>query len=49
MNYFPPSSDYVADHELILMGFAQADYYFYRGLDEGPMGLLDALALGLLT
>ena len=49
VNYFPPSSDYVADHDLILDRFRGADYFFYPGLDEGSMGLLDALALGLPT
>jgi len=49
VNHYPPTGDYLADYDLILDRLRAADYYFYPGLDEGSMGLLDALALGVPT
>ena len=43
------SDDYAADYQKILETVPQFDYYLYMGLDEGSMGLLDALAAGVPT
>ena len=49
VNHYPPSGDYIADYERILDRLRVADFYFYPGLDEGSMGLMDALAMGVPT
>lgn len=47
--YFPGTADYVADYDLLLERLRGFDYYLYPGLDEGSMGILDALAAGVKT
>jgi hypothetical protein len=47
--HHPPSNNYEVDHAQILESLRRADYYFYPGLDEGSMGLMDALAAGVPT
>jgi hypothetical protein len=42
-------SDYQADYQAILEGMRSCRYYLYLGMDEGSLGTLDALALGLET
>lgn len=49
VNYFAGTSDYIADYERTLAMVRTCDFYLYLGMDEGSMGLLDALALGIET
>jgi hypothetical protein len=44
-----PSDDYLADYAAIRAAVPAFDYYFYPGLDEGSLGVLDALAAGVKT
>src|SRR5205809_215009 len=43
------SDDYRADYDAMLEAMRTCDYYLYLGMDEGSLGTLDALALGLKT
>lgn len=45
----PGGDDYLADHHAILESMRGCEYYLYLGMDEGSLGTLDALALGLKT
>jgi hypothetical protein len=49
VDYYPGSGDYQRDYKEILEMTPTFDYYLYAGLDEGSMGLLDALAAGVAT
>jgi hypothetical protein len=49
VNIDPGSDNYIADYQRILLGVPKFDYYLYMGLDEGSMGLIDALAAGVPT
>ena len=49
VDYYPGSEDYQRDYEIILEIIPTFDYYLYMGLDEGSMGVLDALAAGVAT
>ncbi len=49
VSLYSGSDDYVADYEQLLKIVPQFDYYLYMGLDEGSLGLLDALAAGVPT
>jgi len=49
VNWNPSSADYTADYEQILESMRRCEWYLYLGLDEGSLGTLDALALGLKT
>lgn len=49
VDYYPGSEDYQHDYKVILEMMPTFDYYLYMGLDEGSMGLLDALAAGVAT
>jgi len=49
VDYYPGSGDYQHDYKVILEMIPTFDYYLYTGLDEGSMGLLDALAAGVAT
>jgi hypothetical protein len=49
VRHYPPTEDYRVDYEHVLECLSAADYYFYPGLDEGSMGLMDALAAGVST
>lgn len=49
VTYVPGTADYVEDYQLLLERLRQFDYYLYTGLDEGSMGILDALATGVKT
>jgi glycosyltransferase involved in cell wall biosynthesis len=49
VSLYSGSNDYAADYQKILEIVPQFDYYLYMGLDEGSMGLLDALAAGVPT
>lgn len=44
-----PSENYRADYEAIKSAVPNFDYYFYPGLDEGSLGTLDALSVGVKT
>jgi hypothetical protein len=48
-NWLKESSDYQADYQAILSAMRTCEYYLYLGMDEGSLGTLDALALGLKT
>lgn len=43
------SADYQSDYSDILRSMRECEYYLYLGMDEGSLGTLDALALGLKT
>jgi hypothetical protein len=43
------SDDYQSDHRDIIASMRGCDFYLYLGMDEGSLGTLDALALGLKT
>jgi hypothetical protein len=47
--YYPETDDFQRDHAYIKERLKTFDYYLYLGLDEGSMGLLDALAAGVDT
>lgn len=47
--YFPGTDDYVTDYREMLAAISGFDYYAYLGLDEGSLGILDALAAGVKT
>lgn len=49
VDYHPGSEDYQHDYKEILEMIPTFDYYLYTGLDEGSLGLLDALAAGVAT
>jgi hypothetical protein len=49
VQYFPGSNDYQGDYRLICEQIPNFDYYLYTGMDEGSMGLLDALSAGIPT
>jgi hypothetical protein len=49
VSLYAGSDDYATDYQKILETVPQFDYYLYMGLDEGSMGLLDALAAGVPT
>jgi glycosyltransferase involved in cell wall biosynthesis len=49
VSLYAGSDNYAADYQKILETVPQFDYYLYMGLDEGSMGLLDALAAGVPT
>lgn len=45
--YYPGTSNYEADYEIILGDLDIADFYLYFGFDEGSMGTLDAKLAGV--
>ena len=45
----PGTADYQGDYRELLEAIPKFDYFLYTGLDEGSMGLLDALAAGVPT
>jgi hypothetical protein len=47
VNWAPGTPDYKADYDDLLRAMRSCEYYLYLGMDEGSMGTLDALALGL--
>jgi len=47
--HYPGTGDFQADYVYTLDRLRSFDYYLYLGLDEGSMGLLDALAAGVET
>lgn len=47
VEYLTGSADYQADHAAILEMMKGCDYYLYLGMDEGSLGTVDALALGI--
>ena len=49
VNWDSGSADYLADHRAILDSMRTCEYYLYLGMDEGSLGTLDALALGIKT
>jgi hypothetical protein len=49
VSYYPGTGDYKRDYAHTLERLRTFDYYLYMGLDEGSMGLLDALAAGVQT
>lgn len=49
VNWEAGSTDYQADYRSILSAMRTCEYYLYLGMDEGSLGTLDALALGLKT
>jgi hypothetical protein len=49
VRYYSESGDYDQDYPNILERVRTFDYYLYTGMDEGSMGLLDALAAGAET
>lgn len=49
VRHFPETGDFDADYGVLLERLRACDYYLYLGLDEGSMGLFDALAAGLET
>ncbi|MBI5481614.1 MAG: glycosyltransferase [Deltaproteobacteria bacterium] len=49
VSYHAGGDDFEADYDAALDGLSRADYYLYLGLDEGAMGVLDALAAGVAT
>jgi hypothetical protein len=49
VQWSPGSEDYQADYRELLESMRSCDYYLYLGMDEGSLGTLDALALGLGT
>jgi hypothetical protein len=44
---FQESSDYLADHNLILSKLSELDFWMYLGFDEGSLGTLDAALAGI--
>lgn len=49
VNWLPGSADYQSDYPSILNSMRGCEYYLYLGMDEGSLGILDALSLGLKT
>ena len=49
VQWSPGTDDYQADYRELLESMRSCDYYLYLGMDEGSLGTLDALALGLKT
>lgn len=49
VNYFPGTTDFIADYQVIADALPHFDYYLYLGRDEGSLGTLDALAAGVKT
>jgi hypothetical protein len=49
VEHTPGTQDYLADYQKIKAAVPFFDYYLYMGLDEGSMGILDALAAGVPT
>ncbi|MEO6323142.1 MAG: hypothetical protein ABIT01_09315, partial [Thermoanaerobaculia bacterium] len=45
----PGTADYQADYRALITAMSTCEYYLYLGMDEGSLGTLDALALGLKT
>lgn len=43
------TNDYQRDYEEICRSIPQFDYYFYMGMDEGSMGVMDAMDAGIPT
>jgi hypothetical protein len=49
VDYFRGGTDFEAEYQVALERLSRADYYLYLGLDEGSMGVLDALSAGVAT
>lgn len=49
VNWTAGGDDYQSDYRAIVAAMRTCDYYLYLGMDEGSLGTLDALALGLKT
>lgn len=49
VSWDPGGADYQADYEKILQSMRTCGHYLYLGMDEGSLGTLDAVALGLRT
>ena len=49
VTYYAGTDDHKQDYAYMLERLARCDYYLYLGLDEGSMGILDALAAGVET
>jgi hypothetical protein len=49
VRYFPGTERPIEDYKLNLERVPNFDYYLYLGLDEGSMGILDALSAGIPT
>lgn len=49
VSWNPGQADYQADYAAMLEAVRGCEYYLYLGMDEGSLGTLDALALGLKT
>lgn len=49
VSWSPGQADYQADYAAMLEAVRGCEYYLYLGMDEGSLGTLDALALGLKT
>ncbi|HEX5460817.1 MAG TPA: hypothetical protein VFX20_12690 [Steroidobacteraceae bacterium] len=49
VEYDPGSEDYTEDYGRILSALPTFDYFLYMGMDEGTLGILDALAAGVRT
>jgi len=49
VQYYPDTEDYEQDYKILIDRVPTFDYYLYTGLDEGSMGLFDALAAGVAT
>jgi hypothetical protein len=47
--YYPSTDDFTQAYVYTMERIRAFDYYLYLGLDEGSMGLLDALAAGVNT
>ena len=45
----PGTQDYLSDYSRLIDAMRTCHYYLYLGLDEGSLGTLEALALGLET
>lgn len=49
VEYHPETSDFQRDYRETLEQIPSFDFYLYLGMDEGSMGILDALAAGVAT
>lgn len=47
VHWLPGTADYQADYRALIDAMRTCRYYLYLGMDEGSLGTLDALALGL--
>lgn len=47
VQWSPGTADYQADYRALVDSMRTCRYYLYLGMDEGSLGTLDALALGL--